>query len=191
VLRREPVFSAFAIIIAQTIGQFALFTYIAPLLTDISHVPADTVPWLLLAFGTGSTIGVLLGGRLADWKLMASLTFWLGSQIVLYLLMALFIANAWAMGVLLLLWGATVFAFGSPVQARILAHTQDAPGLAASLVPSAFNIAIAAGAWLGGVQIAAGLGYPSLVWPGLVSAIVATAISVISWRRERMQPIAP
>ena len=116
---------------------------------------------------------------------MASLTFWLSSQIVLYLLMALFITNAWIMGVLLLLWGSTVFAFGSPVQARILANSRDAPGLAASLISSAFNIAIAAGAWFGGLQIAAGWGYPSLIWPGLVSAIVATTIAVLSWRQER------
>jgi MFS transporter, DHA1 family, inner membrane transport protein len=184
-LRREPVLSSFGIILAQTVGQFALFTYIAPLLTGVSGVPADSVPWLLLAFGLGSTVGMLLGGRLADWKLMASQTFWLASQIVLYLLMLLFAANPWAMGTLLLLWGATVFAFAAPAQSRIISSTRDAPTLASSLIPSSFNIAIAAGAWLGGVQIASGLGYQSLFWPGLVGAVIATAISVLSWRRER------
>jgi len=186
-LRREPVISSFGIILTQTVGQFALFTYIAPLLTGVSGVPTDTVPWLLLAFGVGSTIGMLLGGRLADWKLMASQTFWLASQIVLYLLMLLFASNAWIMGGLLLLWGATVFAFAAPAQARIISSTRDAPALASSLIPSTFNVAIAAGAWLGGVQIASGLGYQSLFWPGLAGAIIATAISLLSWRLEYRQ----
>ena len=190
-LRREPVISSFGIILTQTVGQFALFTYIAPLLTGVSGVPTDTVPWLLLAFGVGSTIGMLLGGRLADWKLMASQTFWLASQIVLYLLMLLFASNAWIMGGLLLLWGATVFAFAAPAQARIISSTRDAPALASSLIPSTFNVAIAAGAWLGGVQIASGLGYQSLFWPGLAGAIIATAISIYSWRLEpRRAPAA-
>lgn len=184
-LRREPVISSFAVIIAQTVGQFALFTYIAPLLTTVSGISNDTVPWLLLAFGLGSTIGMLLGGRMADWKLMASQTFWLGLQIVLYVLMLVFVTSPWIMGALLLLWGASVFAFAAPTQARIIAATRDAPGLAANLIPSSFNIAIAAGAWLGGVQIAAGLGYQSLVWPGLAGAIIATLISLASWRLER------
>lgn len=184
-LRREPVISSFAVIIAQTVGQFALFTYIAPLLTTVSRIPNDTVPWLLLAFGLGSTIGMLLGGRMADWKLMASQTFWLGLQILLYLLMLVFVASPGVMAALLLLWGASVFAFAAPTQARIIASTRDAPGLAANLIPSSFNIAIAAGAWLGGVQIAAGLGYQSLVWPGLAGAIIATLISLASWRLER------
>ena len=119
--------------------------------------PLDIVPWLLLLFGIGSTLGVLLGGRLADWKLMASLTGILAVQVVIYALMGVFVAAPWAMAVLVLIWGSTVFAFGSPVQTRILSNTQDAPLLAASLIPSAFNISIAAGAWLGGVMIDSGL----------------------------------
>ena len=189
-LRREPVISSFGIILTQTIGQFALFTYIAPLLTTVSGVQTDTVPFLLLAFGLGSTIGMLLGGRLADWQLMASQTFWLASQIALYVLMLVFAASAWIMGGLLLLWGATVFAFAAPAQARIISATRDAPALASSLIPSTFNIAIAAGAWLGGVQIASGLGYQSLFWPGLAGALVATGISIYSWRLERRRATA-
>jgi len=160
------------------------------LLTTVSGVQTDTVPFLLLAFGLGSTIGMLLGGRLADWKLMASQTFWLASQIALYVLMLVFAASAWIMGGLLLLWGATVFAFAAPAQARIISATRDAPALASSLIPSTFNIAIAAGAWLGGVQIASGLGYQSLFWPGLAGALVATGISIYSWRLERRRATA-
>ena len=185
VLAREPVYTSLAVILLQTVGQFALFTYISPLLTDVSGIPLDVVPWLLLIFGIGSTLGVLVGGRLADWKLMASLTGILAAQVVIYALMGVFIAAPWTMAVLLLVWGSTVFAFGSPVQTRILSNTRDAPLLAASLIPSAFNVSIAAGAWLGGLMIDQGFGYATLPWIGAVGALLSVAVAYFSWMRER------
>lgn len=185
VLGREPVYSSLLVIILQTVGQFALFTYIAPLLTDVSGVPLGVVPWLLLVFGVGSTIGVLVGGRLADWKLMGSLVGILAIQVVTYLLILAFIGSPWITAALVLIWGALAFAFGSPVQTRILSNTKDAPLLAASLIPSAFNIAIAAGAWLGGVLIDSGYGYASLPWTGVIGSALAVAIALISWSKAR------
>jgi DHA1 family inner membrane transport protein len=185
VLAREPVYSSLLIIMSQTVGQFALFTYISPLLTDVSGVPLNVVPWLLLVFGVGSTLGVLLGGRLADWKLMASLVGILAVQFVIYLLMLPFAGSPWIMAALVLIWGGTAFAFGSPVQTRILSNTQDAPLLAASLIPSAFNIAIAAGAWLGGALIDGGYSYGVLPWTGVVATGVAVTVAALSWRRDR------
>jgi DHA1 family inner membrane transport protein len=184
VLGREPVYTSLAVIILQTIGQFALFTYISPLLTDVSGIPLDVIPWLLLIFGVGSTIGVLVGGRLADWKLMASLTGILAAQVVIYALMGAFVTAPWTMAVLVLIWGSTVFAFGSPVQTRILSNTQDAPLLAASLIPSAFNISIAAGAWIGGHLIDKGYSYDILPWIGVAGAALSVAIAFLSWMRE-------
>lgn len=188
-LGREPVYSSLAIIIVQTIGQFALYTYIAPFLTDVAGVPLDTVPWLLLLIGLGSTIGILGGGRLADWKLMPSLTLMLALQVVMYALMAAFAANAIVLSAVLLVWGAAVFGFAAPAQSRILSNTRDAPLLASSLIPSAFNVAIAGGAWLGGTLIDRGTPYTMLPWIGVVAAAVAMAISVASWMRERQQPV--
>jgi MFS transporter, DHA1 family, inner membrane transport protein len=171
--------------VAQTIGQFALFTYISPLLTDVSGLPQEMVPWLLLVFGVGSTLGVLLGGRLADWKLMASLTGILTVQLVVHLLMVPFVGWPWVMAALVLIWGATAFAFGSPVQTRILSNTGDAPLLAASLIPSAFNVAIAAGAWLGGALIDGGFSFAVLPWVGVIATTIAVVVSIVSWSRER------
>jgi DHA1 family inner membrane transport protein len=182
-LGREPVYTSLAIIILQTVGQFALFTYIAPVLTDVSGVASDIVPWLLLIFGIGSTIGVLAGGRLSDWKLMPSLIGILAFQVVVYILMGLFVGSAWAMMVIVLLWGFTSFAFGAPVQHRILTATRDAPLLSASLITSAFNIAIAFGAWFGGALIDGGFGYAVLPWVGAVGSIGAVLVAVWSARR--------
>ena len=186
VLTREPVYTSIAVIVVQTVGQFALFTYISPLLTTVSGIDIHVVPWLLLLFGVGSTIGVLTGGRLADWKLMASLTGILALQVVIYLLMVLpIVTMPWVMGSLVLVWGALGFAFGAPAQTRILNNTRDAPLLASSLIPSSFNVAMAFGAWFGGTLIDHGSSYAVLPWIGVVSAALATAISAASWVRER------
>lgn len=182
-LGREPVYTSLAIIILQTVGQFALFTYIAPVLTDVSGVASDIVPWLLLIFGIGSTIGVLAGGRLSDWKLMPSLIGILAVQVAVYILMGLFVGSAWAMTALVLLWGMTSFAFGAPVQHRILSATRDAPLLSASLITSAFNIAIAFGAWFGGALIDGGFSYGILPWVGAIGTIGAVLVAVWSARR--------
>lgn len=186
VLTREPVYTSIAVIVVQTIGQFALFTYISPLLTSVSGIDINVVPWLLLLFGVGSTIGVLTGGRLADWKLMASLTGILASQILIYLLMVTpLVSMPWMMGALVLIWGALGFAFGAPAQTRILINTRDAPLLASSLIPSSFNVAMAFGAWFGGTLIDHGSSYAVLPWIGVVTAALATIISAVSWARER------
>jgi len=188
-LGREPVYSSLAVIVLQTIGQFALFTYISPLLTDVSKIPLDVVPWLLLLFGVGSTVGVLLGGRLADWKLMASLTGILVLQVLIYFLMVPFATSPYIMGALVLIWGALAFAFGAPAQTRILNNTRDAPTLAANLIPSAFNVAIAFGAWFGGSLIDRGFSYGVLPWVGVAGGAAAVAVSLASWEAERRRHV--
>jgi len=188
-LGREPVYSSLAVIVLQTIGQFALFTYISPLLTDVSKIPLDVVPWLLLLFGVGSTIGVLLGGRLADWKLMASLTGILVLQVLIYFLMVPFATSPYIMGALVLIWGALAFAFGAPAQTRILNNTRDAPTLAANLIPSAFNVAIAFGAWFGGSLIDRGFSYGVLPWVGVAGGAAAVTVSLASWEAERRRHV--
>lgn len=184
-LARQPVVTSLLVIITQTIGQFAVFTYISPMLTGISGVPEAWVPLLLLLFGVGSTIGVLVGGRLADWRLMPSLIGILGAQVIVYVLMALLLGYAVPTAILVLCWAALAFAFGSPVQTRILSNTEDAPLLAANLIPSAFNVAIAMGAWLGGALIDNGVSYAFLPWTGAIGAVGATAIALIAWRLDR------
>lgn len=190
-LGRPPVYSSLAIIVLQTVGQFALFTYISPLLTTVAGLSPDTVPWLLLLIGIGSTVGVLVAGRLADWRLMGTLAGILGAQVVVYFLMIPFGAHPWVMAVLMLLYGGLAFAFGSPVQARILSATQDAPLLASSLIPSAFNVAIAAGAWLGGALIDANFGYAVLPWVGVATSALAFAVTLLAWSSDRRAAVQP
>ena len=97
-------------------------------------MPSRAVLIACIAVAIGVALVPVVGGRYAiD----------LATQVAIYALMGVFVAAPWIMAPLVLIWGATVFAFGSPAQTRILVNTRDAPLLASSPIPSAFNIAIA------------------------------------------------
>jgi MFS transporter, DHA1 family, inner membrane transport protein len=183
-LTRPAVWMTFLTIVVAIIGQFALFTYIAPYLTEVSGIPASFVPWILLLSGLGSTVGVLAGGRLADWKLMPSLIGMLIALAVVFALMWFFGSNAIVIAVLIVIWSGLSFGFGTPAQTRVLKAAADAPNLVSSLVPSAFNVAIAAGSWAGAVALEGGWGYQSLPLIGVVVSLAGAAIATLSWRIE-------
>jgi DHA1 family inner membrane transport protein len=84
------------------------------------------------------------------------------------------------MSVLMVLWGAVGFAFGAPAQARILAGASDAPNLASTLIPSAYNVGIALGAVAGSLLLGSGGGYAMLPIIGLAASALATAVAVVS-----------
>ena len=185
VLTRQPVYLSFALIMVAIIGQFALFSYIAPLLITVTGIAEANVPWLLLVVGLGSTIGVLIGGRLADWRLMPALIGTIIVQIAAYALLGLFIGSPWIVGALLLVWGGACFAFGAAAQTRILRSAADAPNFVSPLIPTAFNIGIALGATIGSIVLDHGLGYAALPWIGVVVTLLSLLIALLSWRLER------
>jgi DHA1 family inner membrane transport protein len=185
VLGRQGVYLSIAIIITTMVGQFALFTYIAPLLITVTGISAGIVPWLLLLFGVGSTLGVFVGGRLTDWKLMPSLIGILLLQAAIYALLGATVYMPVLMAVSVLLWGGSNFAFGAPVQTRILNWANDAPNLASTLIPSAFNVGIAIGAVVGSTALDHGLGYAALPWFGFFFSLTAAGIALVSWNIEK------
>lgn len=189
-LGRQQIVTSLAIAILTMIGQYSLFTYIAPLLLQVTGIDTATLPWMLLLYGVGSTIGVFIGGRLADWKLMPSLIGILASQALAFTIVYLVSPNPWIMSVAVLFWGGVNFAFGSPLQSRILAWAADAPNLASALIPSCFNIGIAMGAILGATLLEAGFGYRNLPLIGTVALILAMGIAVLSYVWERRSGIA-
>jgi DHA1 family inner membrane transport protein len=166
------------------------FTYIAPMLQEVTGLDEGMIPWVLLLNGVGSTVGVFLGGRLADWKLMPSLITMLLLQAIVLVILYLASPYPLPMVVTVFFWGALNFAIGTPIQTRILSWTADAPGLASSLIPSGFNIGIALAASLGGAMLNAGLGYRSLPLAGTIALCIAALVAVISliWENRRGLP---
>lgn len=190
-LGRQQVITSLAIVILVMIGQYSLFTYIAPLLREVTLLDQGLVPWVLLLFGVGSTIGVFIGGRLADWKLMPSLIAIMTLQCAAYV--ALYFASPFAMvmAVTVIFWGGVNFAFGSPVQSRVLAWAADAPNLASALIPTGFNIGIAIGAALASALLENGVGYRDLPWIGAGAMVLAVAIAVLSYVWEQRSGTLP
>jgi DHA1 family inner membrane transport protein len=186
-LRRPQVLLTLAVGIVGFGGMFALYSYIAPVITDVAGLSRGTVPLILLVYGAGGVIGTALGGRLADLALFRSLVAALVSLGVLLAFVALTASSpaALVVGVFLVSVGASVLAVC--LQMRLMETAGEAQMLGAALNHSALNLANALGAWLGGLVIAAGLGYraPSLVGAGLAAAgLVPLAFSTVLRRRE-------
>jgi DHA1 family inner membrane transport protein len=174
-------------------GMFAIYSYIAPLLTDVTGVSAGFVPVALLVFGAGMIVGTALGGRLADRALFPSL---LGSVVAmaLFLLLAVAVAGrASTLLVALFLVACASSVLAVCLQLRLMEVAGDAQMLGAALNHSALNMANALGAWLGGLVIAAGHGYraPSLVGAGLAVLGLGFLLASAALRRRVPARISP
>ena len=191
VLGRQQVWTCLIIMLMLMLCQFVPYTYIAPLLVEVTGLDADMVPWVLLLNGLGATIGVFIGGRLASRSLMPSLIAMLALQAVVLVVVYAVSPYPAPMIAALTVWGGLNFAVGTPIQTRILSWTADAPNLASSLIPSGFNVGIAIAASVGAMMLSAGLPYRSLPLVGVASMIVATIVAVLSYAAERQSGATP
>jgi DHA1 family inner membrane transport protein len=169
-------------------GMFGAFTYIAYTLTSVSGFPSSAVPWLLIVFGIGLFVGNFAGGKLAARSIDRTL---LVVLVVLTVVLAVFalVATSPALTVIaLVLMGAFGFATVPALQTRVMQYADHAPTLASGANIAAFNLGNALGAWIGGLTIAAGLGYTSPIWAGsgiTLAAVVLTLVAMGAVRRGR------
>jgi len=191
VLGRQQVWTTLIVMLMLMMCQYVPFTYISPLLQEVTRLDASTVPWVLLVNGLGCTAGVWIGGKLADWKLMPSLIALLLVQCVVAACLYLFAPSPLAMMMLVPVWGCINFSIGTPLQTRILTWTTDAPNLASSLIPAGFNLGIAIAAFVGGQIIASGLGYRALPLVGVASMLIGAFVALLSWSQERRSRALP
>lgn len=183
-LGRQQIVTSLLIVLLVMIGQYSLFTYVAPFLLQVTKLDPGILPWILLIYGVGSTAGVFAGGRLADWKLMPSLIVILILQAVFFAIIHFISPYPLLMGLVVLFWGGLNFSFGSPVQARVLAAAGDSPNLASALIPSGYNVGIAIGAVLGASVIESSGGYENLPLVGCVSVSLAVLVAIFSYWLE-------
>ncbi|MFC0193522.1 MFS transporter [Aureimonas pseudogalii] len=187
-LARPQVLLAMSISVLASSALFSLYTYIAPILTDVTRIPAPSVPYVLLVFGVGMTIGNLVGARLADWKLMPSIIGLFAVMIAVLVGVHFAMADPAVLVSLLLLWGALVFGLVSPIQMRIVNEAKGARNLASTINQSAFNLGNALGAWAGAAMIGAGVPYAALPLGSAGYAMAALVVAVISWRLDEPAP---
>ncbi|TXM89611.1 MFS transporter, partial [Methylobacterium sp. WL122] len=170
-LGRWPVLRPMLVSTLSSVSFFTVFTYITPLLMGVTGLSARGVTGALFVAGIGLTAGNLIGGRLADGNLTATV---IGSFLGLIAVLTLLVGVArfeFAMLAALVVWSGLAFALVSPLQIWVVEAASDAPNLASTLNQGAFNLGNATGAWLGGVALTAGVGYAQLP---LIAAAVST-----------------
>jgi DHA1 family inner membrane transport protein len=164
-------------------GLFCVLSYITPTLTQVSGLPERYVPFVLAVFGVGMILGNLIGSWLADRALMRTIGGVLIWNAVVLSLFSFTARHVWMVTIAVLLVGTGV-AIVPALQIRLMDVAEDAQTLAAALNHSAFNIANAMGAWLGGVAIAGGLGWASTGWVGALLAVAGLLIFSVSLADE-------
>ncbi len=166
-------------------GVFAMYSYIAPVVTDVTDLSRGAIPAFVFAFGVGSVAGTWLAGRLADWNVERSVL--AGFAVLIATLVAFSFAAGLALPAfaLVMVVGALGSVLAINLQIRLMHVAGDAQMLGAALNHSALNIANGLGAWLGSIVIAAGYGYraPSLV--GAALAVGGLAIFAVGLARSR------
>jgi DHA1 family inner membrane transport protein len=184
VLAHRDVQLAIALAAVGNVGVVTVFTYIAPLLTDVSGFAPGAIPVLLLVYGAGAVAGNVVGGRLADRALLPSLA---GLLAALAAVLALF----WLVGgvlaaaaVLTFVIGALAFAIIPGMQTRVVATATAAPTLAVAVNASGYQLAAAFAGWLGG-RVIAGPGVSAVPLVGAVLTVAGLGIALHLLRRER------
>ncbi|GLY17409.1 MFS transporter [Kineosporia rhizophila] len=163
-------------------GMFGGFTYIAYTLTEVSGFSAGAVPWMLVLFGVGTFTGNLLGGRFADRDLGRTLVVVMAALAAILALFALTAGSQAATIVVMVLMGGFGFATVPGLQMRIMNYAAHTPTLASGANIAAFNLGNAFGAWVGGVTLAAGLGYTSPLWAGAGITLAGLAVFLLAAR---------
>jgi DHA1 family chloramphenicol resistance protein-like MFS transporter len=176
-----------AIVITALAGGavFCTFSYMAPLLTDVSGLPDGSVPAVLALFGLGALAGTTVGGRYADAHLFGVQLSGVIASTVLLAALALTASHAVVAIVLTFLLGFSAFYTAPALNARMFNVASAAPTLAGATATAAFNAGNAAGPWLGGRVIDAGFGFASTAWAGAAMAVVAIALCVMASRLHR------
>jgi MFS transporter, DHA1 family, inner membrane transport protein len=185
-LKRVQVWLALLVGMVGFGGMFAVYTYVSTTLTDVAGLSRALVPLALMVFGLGMVIGNLVGGKMADRSVIRGLYV---SMTALGIVLALFVFaahNPWTALAGLFLIGATGASIGPALQTRLMDVAHDAQTLAAALNHSALNIANATGAWIGGVVIAAGLGYTAPAAAGAILAVAGLVILTVSVLLQRV-----
>lgn len=153
-------------------GFFAVYSYLVPILTEVTGISDSSTTLVLALYGVGMTLGTLVAGPLTDRALRPTLYAGLALLAAALVVFSFTVHSTVPALVTITFIGALGSFITTPVQMLLMAKAKDAPTMAAASNHSAFNLANAGGAWLGGLALSAGWGWTS---PALVGAALAVA----------------
>ena len=173
-------------------GLFSWYSYIAPLLTDVSGFASDSITYILVLAGLGMVVGNVIGGKLADQYSPAK------ASIMLLLAMAVSLVvvhyasyNQTLSLIMTFITGAVAFALAAPIQMLMIKTAKGSEMIAASVSQASFNVGNALGAFLGGLPLAAGYDYTSPVWIGTIMALIGAAFAWMLIARTKRNILVP
>ena len=144
-------------------GVFCWYSYITPLLTQVSGFSTDSVTALMMLAGFGMVVGNLVSGRMSDRYTPARVGMVVQGTLCLVLLLIFFLSpNPWCSALLMTLCTAGLFAVSSPEQVLIIRVAPGGEMLGGACVQMAFNLGNAVGAYVGGLAVVEGYRYPAL-----------------------------
>lgn len=187
VARTGPVLALFTTVFGFG-GVFLAFTYISPILQEITGLPEERISIVLLLFGLASVIGNAAGGKLADRHLHTAL---LGSMgLLLAVMIAFYFTSTSVVPALItvFVWGAAAYAMVTPLNVQVLRRSGSAQDLASTLNISAFNLGNALGAFIGGYVAESRLGLSGLPLASAVIVAIGIALAAGSVMLERSKP---
>ncbi len=179
VFTRGPVLWALGLTALSQAALFVLFTYIAPYLTEVSGVPSGQVTVVLFLFGLGSVIGNQLGGHFADRSIDRTLYVALTALAASLAVLVALGHNRWFTTVWMVVVGAAGFSIIPPLASKLIGAAAEAPHLAATVNIAGFQLANAAGAWIGSVALGAGYGFATLPVVGAALAVGAVLLLLV------------
>jgi DHA1 family inner membrane transport protein len=186
-LRNGRLWMALSVTVFFSASMFTLFTYIAPLLRDVTGISPEGVTWTLFLIGVGLTVGNLIGGKLADWRLgtaLAAIFAAIALTSAIFFYTSRFFIPA---EITLFLWAAATFAAVPALQVGVVGFGKEAPNLVSTINIGAFNTGNALGAWVGGMVIDAGLDLNRVPLAAAAMALIGLAATALTYLSGRAQ----
>jgi predicted MFS family arabinose efflux permease len=189
VLKNPSILLVLAITALGYGGTFVSFTYMAPLLENISGFSADATSLLLLIYGIAIALGNVIGGKVANKKPIKALMIMFVLQALVLLVLSFTVFNKIATVITLFAMGILAFSNVPGLQLYVVQMAEKyLPGtedVASALNIAAFNVGIAIGAFIGGHVVESALGIQATPWVGAVLVAIGFLVTLISYKREK------
>ncbi|MYT71934.1 MULTISPECIES: MFS transporter [unclassified Streptomyces] len=166
-------------------GFFAVYSYLVPMLTHLTGISDSSTTLVLALYGVGMTAGTLLAGPLTDRALRPTLYGGLALLAAALVTFYFTVHSTMAALVTITFIGAMGSLITTPVQMLLMAKAKNAPTMAAASNHSAFNLANAGGAWIGGLVISAGWGWAAPNLAGAVLAVAGLGLALVAGLTDR------
>jgi DHA1 family inner membrane transport protein len=185
VLGKFDVLLAIATTVLASAAVFTLFTYVVPILQDLTGFTPSSVTLILLMIGIALTIGITLGGKFTDRRGMLAMISMLAVLALSLAVLPLVVHGKVPTLVVIFIWAMAAFGLVPGLQSRVVDKARHAPNLASTLNIAGFNLGNAGGAFLGGVVIDQGWGLPAVPLAGALVAALGIAAAALGASRDR------